>query len=63
MAPDFVDDRGRVVFLILGREIVIGTQKEGTLFLVLTLFFGFGNRRDQIGTAPRLENAVGRLSV
>ena len=55
MDTDFVDDRGRVVFLFLGRKPIVVLQVEIALILaraLALLLARFRNGRNQFGLSP-----------
>ena len=52
IAPDLVNDRGWVVFLICRRKIVVCTKKQCALFRVLPLLFGLWNWSDEVRASP-----------
>ena len=60
---DLVDDRSRIVFLLGGREPGTGVEAQFGLLPIAALFLRFRDRRDQVGMAPSLNDAVGRLAV
>jgi hypothetical protein len=60
---DFIDDRGRVVLLLGGRNILRTAQDHLLLVLRQAALLRLRHRRDELGAAPALDDAVGRLVV
>ena len=64
VAADLVDDRGRVVFLLLGRQAVAGPEDAVRAWpRSAAPLLRLRHRRDQIGPAARLDDPIGRLPV
>ena len=61
MCANFVDDRGRVVFLFLAGEAIIGAQNHRGLVLVLPALLGLRHGGDEIRPAARGNDRVGGL--
>ncbi len=62
VGADLVDDRGRVVLLLLGRKIVAGVEHHLGLRLAAPLL-RLRDRRDQVRAAADVEDPVGGLAV
>jgi hypothetical protein len=63
VGPNFVDNRRWIVFLFLGRKVIVAAEYKLTLRLVLPPFFGLWNRRDQVRPSAVRYNLVGWLPI
>ena len=63
VGPDFVDDRRRIVFLLLEERSSPASKAIAVWLRRLAPLLGFGNRRDELGSTTRFQDAVGRLAV
>ena len=63
VAPDLIDDRGWIVFLLARRQAVGTAENEFLLPLPLPTLPRLWNRRNEVGSTPRFHNFVGRLAV
>src|SRR5690606_28970213 len=64
--PDSVDDRGGVVFLLLGADLVVSPERHRSLIFRTTAprLPRSRNRRDQLGATPSIyRRQVQRLPV
>ena len=62
LLADIVDDGGRVVLLIPGREVRDGIEREALLGRLALPLLGLGNGRDELGGTAALKRALGRLT-
>jgi hypothetical protein len=63
VAANFIDDRGRVVFLLGGRQPVAGAKCQFRLPRRSPPPLRLRYRRDQLRTPPGLDYPIGRLPV
>jgi hypothetical protein len=61
IAADLVDNRGRIVLLLLRREALAFVEHKSRLGGGLALL-GLGDRRDEFGTAPALDDLLSGLA-
>ena len=62
MSPDLVDDRGRVVLLLLGREALPFVEDKALSAPQLLALLRLRDRRDELGTAPGVDDLLGGLA-
>lgn len=63
VGPNLIDDRGRIIFLLGGRQRVAAVEDHLGLVFGPPALPGLGNRRDQLRAPARFHNPVGRLAV
>src|ERR1043166_5985241 len=60
---EFVDDRGRVVLLLLSREFFSLIEDDGLLVTFAAAFPRLGDRGDKLYAAASLDDSLGGLAV
>ncbi len=63
MAAHLIDHRGGVVLLVLRGQTLALVEDELRLFGSFFALARLGNRRDELGPAPGLDDFLGRLAV